>query len=137
GTAMDNDTDSIARTIFGEARGEGKHGMQAIANTIMNRVAKKSWYGLTPYEVCHKPWQYSCWNAADPNCQIINDVDNTVPVFCDALQIAGNAISGGLDDITGGATHYYNKHMAQPPEWAEGKTPCASIGSHLFFNNIG
>lgn len=133
---MSDDIDSVARTIFGEARGEGKQGMQAVANTIMNRVAKKAWYGLTPYEVCHKPWQFSCWNEADPNCQIINDVDQTIPVFCDALQIAANAVSGSLDDITNRATHYYDRRMPTPPSWADGKDPCASIGHHLFFNNI-
>ena len=30
----------LAKTLWGEARGEGKKGMQAVANVVMNRVQK-------------------------------------------------------------------------------------------------
>ena len=39
--------DLLARTIWGEARGDGYTGMKAVANVIMNRVQKGSWYGKT------------------------------------------------------------------------------------------
>lgn len=131
-----SDVDAIARTIYGESRGEGKIGMQAVTNTIMNRVAKQTWYGLTPFEVCHKKWQYSCWNSGDPNLPIIQEADDSIPVFVDAKNIAGKAVAGELEDITNGATHYYDKRIPTP-DWAEGKEACAAIGHHLFFNNIG
>ena len=41
---MTNDAEQIdymARTAWGEARGEGTTGMQAVINVIMNRVAKR------------------------------------------------------------------------------------------------
>lgn len=36
----DGQVDVVARTIWGEARGEGANGMQAVANVIMNRTAR-------------------------------------------------------------------------------------------------
>lgn len=130
-----SDTDILARTIFGEARGLGKPGMGAVASTILNRVAKKTWYGLTITEVCKKPWQYSCWNATDPNCAIIEKADESIPVFLDAMNVATAAIMGLLVDTTNGATHYYSTTIPEPI-WAQGHTPCASIVNMLFFNDI-
>lgn len=36
---MNRDTDILARTIYGEARGESISGQEAIASVILNRVA--------------------------------------------------------------------------------------------------
>lgn len=43
---IDEDIDTMARTIWGEARGEGVQGMQAIACVIMNRFHEKKWYSV-------------------------------------------------------------------------------------------
>jgi len=130
-----SDQDILACTIYGEARGGGKTLMQAVANTVMNRLAKNTWYGHTISEICQKPSQYSCWNSDDPNLAIIESADDSIPVFADALQIAAQAISGALEDLTAGATHYYSTTIPEP-SWAIGHTPCASIGNMLFFNDI-
>ena len=37
--------DTLARTLWGEARGEGRAGMQAVANVIRNRAARPGWWG--------------------------------------------------------------------------------------------
>lgn len=143
-----SDIDVMARTLYGEARGEGDLGMKAVACVIMNRCKHATAYMLThghahslfgngsPESACQAKWQFSCWNAGDPNCHIINDVDDSDPIFTKALQIASSAVNGLLDDITFGATHYYDRRMPEPPEWAEDKEPCASISHHLFFNNV-
>lgn len=130
-----SDSDILARTIFGEARGGGKALMSAVASTILNRVAKQTWYGHTISEVCKKPYQYSCWLPSDPNCAIIEAVDKTAPVFCDALAIAEQAIAGKLEDTTDKATHYYSNYIDEP-KWAQGHIPCAASGNMLFFNDI-
>ena len=49
-----NEIDLLARTIWGEARGEGQTGMQAVANVIMNRVKKGGWWGATVQDVVLK-----------------------------------------------------------------------------------
>lgn len=130
-----SDIDTLARTIYGEARSGGKQLMSAVASTILNRVAKQTWYGLTISEVCKKSLQYSCWNENDPNCEVIENVTQSDSVFCDALAVASQAVAGNLKDITDNATHYYSTYISEP-SWADGKTPCAYIGNMVFYNNI-
>lgn len=126
--------DILARTIVGEARGEGHTGMIAVANVVLNRVAKPSWWGRTVKDVCLKPYQFSCWNVGDPNRSIILNLNSGFSIYNDALAIAQQVMGGMLADNTNGATHYKVKgvHAA----WADGKTPCAVIGHHEFFNGI-
>jgi len=62
-TSTDKDRDILARTLWGEARGEGLAGQIAVAWTIRNRVfdgKAKSWWGEGYAGVCLKPWQFSC-----------------------------------------------------------------------------
>ena len=131
---ISDDIDALARTMFGEARNQAAEGMQAVGNTIMNRVAKQTWYGLTPYEVCHKAYQYSCWNETDPNCEIITQVNPSSPVFADALQIAQGVVNGTLPDLTDGSTHY--QVIGTNAAWSVGHTPAVTIGQHQFYNDI-
>jgi spore germination cell wall hydrolase CwlJ-like protein len=132
--ATDDDIDVLARTVFGEARGEGEEGMQAVASVVMNRVRDPKWWGSTIKEVCLKPWQFSCWNKNDPNLPVLKAVTEENPYFAQAIGIATEAAAGTLEDNTNGATSYYDRRMPEPPDWAAGKTPCAQIGHHLFFN---
>ena len=127
--------DIMARTLFGEARGEGHVGMVAVANVIMNRAAKPCWWGHSVKEVCLKPYQFSCWNVGDPNRQLMLNLDNTNPIYNEALDIAQQCMGGMLADNTCGATSYYASGSPMP-KWAVGKTPCATIGRHIFFNDI-
>jgi N-acetylmuramoyl-L-alanine amidase len=129
------DIDILARTICGEARGEGDIGMQAVANVVLNRVAIGGWWGDTVTNVCQKPYQFSCWNQNDTNRAIIEALDESKSIFRDAFNIAAKVMSGELPDITNGATHYFAKGIALP-EWAQDKTPCATIGHHIFYNSI-
>lgn len=78
---MNRDTDILARTIYGEARGESISGQEAIASVILNRVAfakrrGRYWWGNTIAGVCLAPWQFSCWNENDPNRKIIERADD-------------------------------------------------------------
>lgn len=134
-----NDIDTVARTIYGEARGEPDDGKKAVANVVMNRVSLASQHEHfgdgTAEGACMVPWQFDCWNAADPNAQIINDVFDSDPVFSHCIAIATLAVNRELPDITNGATFYY-RNGSKTPKWAEGKIPCASIGNHLFFKDI-
>lgn len=131
-----HDDDILARTLVGEARGEGQSGMESVACIVMNRVAKQTWYGKSPKQVCLKPWQFSAWNKNDPNRAIIENLDIETAIYREALKIARRAIAGQLIDPTKGATHYYDRRMPTPPGWAAGKIPCAILGHHLFFNDI-
>ncbi|MHC8493632.1 cell wall hydrolase [Thalassospira sp. SM2505] len=129
---ISQEVDVIARTIWGEARGEGERGMQAVANVIMNRAKKGGWWGNSPVEVCLKPAQFSAWNRNDPNFDLARKVTTQDPQFRIALTIAGKAVAGTLPDITGGATHYFNPNVVLP-SWASALTSLGDIGNHRFY----
>ena len=128
----EHDMEIMAKTIFGEARGETREGQVAVACCILNRFKSKKWFSAkTIAGVCQKPWQFSCWNKNDPNAQKIANLSYSVyskyfPIIKDAVRC----------DITNGATHYYAPKVVKCPKWAEGKEPCAEIGHHLFFKEI-
>ena len=142
-TNNNNDIDIMARTICGEARGEGQAGMSDIACVIMNRTNIAKLYLAqhdrthplfgdgSPASACQRPYQFSCWNQGDPTRAII---DTDKAIFRQALNIAQEAIAGALDDRTQGATHY--KVIGVNAAWAEGKTPCFTEGHHEFYNDI-
>lgn len=131
--------DTLARTLWGEARGEREveRSMRAVAAVVLNRCKRQTYWGKTIVEVCRKPWQFSCWNRNDPNLPLIMNVTANDRIFAQALAIAAEAVSpNAFSDETSGATHYYSTSMANPPRWARGQTPSRTIGRHLFFNNI-
>jgi N-acetylmuramoyl-L-alanine amidase len=131
--ANSTDVDTLARTIWGEARGEGYDGMQAVANVVMNRVHAGTFpggYSITG--VCRAPRQFSCWNPGDPNLQPMLSVSSSNPQFQTAMQIAQEAVAGTLPDITNGATYYHSTSIATPSSWGD-KTQVASIGNQVFY----
>lgn len=130
-TDTNEQIDYIARTAWGEARGEGATGMQAVINVIMNRAKKGGWYGLTPKDVVLKKWQFSCWNAGDPNREKLLAVTTADKNFAKALDLATLAYNGQLPDITGGAVNYHAKSIS--PSWAPKMKKTATIGSHIFY----
>lgn len=129
----------LAKTIYGEARGEHITGKEAIASVILNRVKFSEqnggyWWGNSIKEVCLKPWQFSCWNKNDPNYPKLMALGDTDDVYLICKRIASRAVSGLLRDNVCGATHYHTKKIT--PRWSVGKIPCATIGNHVFYNDI-
>ena len=131
--------DTLARTLWGEARGEPTRGIEAVAAVVINRVARARakggfWWGDTVIAVCRKPFQFSCWNADDPNLAKLLAVRAGEAKFDLCLNVARQAVSGQLADPTGGATHYHARSVR--PAWAAGRSPTVEIGSHLFYANV-
>ena len=139
---MDSDflseVDILARTLYGEARGEGLIGIEAVANVIMNRVALSKqyalWWGKTISEVCLKPFQFSCWTPSDNNFYKLIRVTDKNPVFRMCQRVAKRALCGTLADITKGATHYHSKDIS--PAWARRLMPIYEYGNHLFYREV-
>lgn len=130
----DKEIDIMARTAWGEARGEGAVGMQAVLNVIMNRVRLGGWYGLTPAEVCQKPAQFSVWNRTDPNYAPMLAVTDSDKNFATAKNLASLAYTGALPDVTGGATNYLALgSLSKTPIWTSRLTKTAEIGRHTFY----
>jgi len=139
GGSVEEAVDTLARTLWGEARGEPVRGIEAVAAVVVNRVRRAVaaggfWWGGSVIAVCRKPWQFSCWNPSDPNRAKLLAVKADDPVFATCLRVARRAVAGVLPDPTGGATHYHRTGIH--PAWAAGSLPSAEIGRHLFFNDV-
>jgi hypothetical protein len=52
--------DALCLTVWGEARSESDHGVQAVTQVILNRVHSHRW-GTTINNVVFFKWQFSCW----------------------------------------------------------------------------
>ncbi|MBR1479475.1 MAG: cell wall hydrolase [Alphaproteobacteria bacterium] len=133
---MNRDIEIMAKTIYGEARGEyarangGMNALIAIGNVIMNRSLEAE---VSIADVCLRPRQFSCWNRDDPNSRLLERVTMDNPMYRICYVIATRIICGEIDDITNGASHYYSRSLKIPPYWARHKTPLATIGNHIFF----
>lgn len=131
-----SDVDILARTVYGEARGEDFIGRRAVAHVVLNRVAAKHRSESRIAGAATEPWQFSCWNPNDPNVRRLELVTLDDAIFRQCWIAALYAIeehNNGVDP-TAGALHYHT--VSVDPHWAEGKTPCAAIGAHLFYNDI-
>lgn len=126
--------DTLARTIWAEARGEGERGMSAVANVVMNRCAAPKWWGHDVRSVCLYPFQFSCWNDGDPNFPKLRSVTSADKDFMTALRIAADAVQGKLPDITKGATSYKTKTLPWPHSWGPERLPLITIGNHEFYD---
>ena len=148
-----HDLEIMSKTIFGEARGEMMTGRRAVGCVIMNRAIKGQAY-VEAYgkphplfgngslaDACQRPYQFSCWNKNDPNLPKLLAVSLGNKTFGDCVTVAKMVIEDSMDakyagrDPSRGACHYYVDGSAIP-KWREGKSPCAIIGRHIFFNNI-
>lgn len=136
----ERDVDVVARTLWGEARGEGRQGMEAVAWVIRNRVetdigndGKPDWWGEGYEGVCKAPMQFSCWNADDPNREKLPTLHEGMETFREAKAIARSVMLGLVPDPTGGATHYHTKAVSPPWSKSPKVVKTAEIGRHTFF----
>lgn len=142
--SLGDDISILARTLWGEARGEGPQGMEAVAQVVFNRIRANSWWGRDVVSVCRKPWQFSCWNSNDPNARrllALTLADGDFRLAVNAARRVATVEANGLrrlpdGDPTQGATHYYAPASVATPRWARGLAPCARIGRHLFFKGV-
>ncbi len=128
--------DVLARTLWGEARSEGVHGIEAVACVVLNRVkvSRKMagyWWGNDIIQVCQKPYQFSCWNKSDPQYRRVISVDTSDLHFATCIRVARRALLGLIDDPTGGATHYHADYVS--PTWADLNKKTEIIGRHIFY----
>ncbi|HEY6633792.1 MAG TPA: cell wall hydrolase [Rhizobiaceae bacterium] len=143
--ATNQDVIILARTLYGEARGEfdaegkGDKAVEAVANVILNRVAKKFRGRSTVRDVCLHAKQFSCWNGNDVNRRkIMNLVKGADSEFDRCLAVATRAIRGEFPDHTDGALHYFARRIPKPP-WVLASPDAKvtlTIGGHVFYKGI-
>lgn len=130
-TTIAEHIDTLARTLYGEAKAHDQQDATAIACVVMNRVALPNWPNDVE-AVCIQPYQFSCWNTSDPNRARIFKANGVW--FDSCVAIATKAVNGQLIDPTNRSTHYHTP--AVKPAWSRGKKPAYLTDGHLYFNDI-
>lgn len=129
------DIDLIARTVYGEARGEqSSRALQAIAHVILNRMRDKNNWPSSIKEVILQKEQFSCWNEKDPNFYKIQSVSFNNKDFIKCYEATLDAFFSKTDLIHG-ANHYHSRNVF--PRWARKKNmiKVAQIKKHIFYRS--
>ena len=116
--------DAVAKTLWGEARGEGISGINDVASVIMNR-AKSNPANLV--KVVTAPKQFSVWNAGIPTVKIKNAKDQQLWAYCQ--KVASDMVAKTFKP-THNYSYYFNPKLANP-SWAVNK-PYEDRGNHRF-----
>ena len=113
--------DTIAKTIYHEARGESFTGKKAVASTVFNRASgdpKKM------VKTVRAPKQYSCWNRGWLPA-------GKGEAWKESIILAKSLLSGRFTPNTNN-THYYNPSIVNP-KWAKNAQK-QRIGNHVFLS---
>lgn len=130
-----SDINILARTVWGEARGESYEGQKAVAHVVINRWrADEGQFRKddTIATACLRYAQFSCWNADDPNFEEMQTTGPEARSFRAAMRAALEALDE--PDPTEGARHYHTAGVS--PAWSKGRDPVIVIGSHYFFVGV-
>lgn len=133
---------AMARTLWGEARGESMNGQIAVAWSIRNRAENPGWWSRkrgdgipddTVEAVCLAPAQYSCWWDG----QAAKVRSRTKEQLSGLYDLAEKVLSDQIPDPTDGADHYHTiarpgYATRWPPQWAKGRVGI-TIGRHIFY----
>ena len=118
-TLLDTNLLHLAKTIYGEARGENIETMFAVGWVIRNRL-KSGRHGNTYKDVVLQPKQFSCWNKNDPNFKVIKGIiKGRIWEVCIGIAIVVMQSAEKHNPVMG-VRHYYDKSLdSNPPYWAE------------------
>lgn len=129
------DREVMARTMWGEARGEGREGIRAVGHVINNRMKSGKWYGgKTLAAVCLRGKQFSMWNDTDKNRLAVCELPDDDPTLNLCRSLCDDIVNGD-EDPTFGATHYYSTSIPTPA-WAISGQMTLHIGKHKFYRGI-
>jgi N-acetylmuramoyl-L-alanine amidase len=127
----------LALFLYAQAGEESVRTREALAATIANQVK-----GLLSERAASMPNSLgSCSLRAGLFVECLDRLGSTEatppptdePTFASCWRIAKRAISGALQDPTGGAARFHE--LGSSPAWAAGLTPSAWIGSYLFYSD--
>lgn len=132
GNALDDsrDLECLTQAAYYEARGEGREGMQAVAQVVLNRARHPAF----PHSVCGVVFQGA---GRRVGCQFSFTCDGSMraPInrvaWNRARSVASAALSGAVYAGVGNATHFHTTGVA--PGWRNSLTRVSQVGSHVFY----
>jgi spore germination cell wall hydrolase CwlJ-like protein len=124
------DLDCLTQVVYYEARGEGRDGMQAVAQVVLNRVRHPAF----PKTICGVVYQGA---ARRTGCQFSFTCNGAMrgrvntAAWNRAKTIASRALSGSVYSGVGNATHFHTTGVS--PVWRNSLIQVNQVGSHLFY----
>jgi spore germination cell wall hydrolase CwlJ-like protein len=132
GGALDasRDLECLTQAAYYEARGEGRDGMRAVTQVVLNRVRHPAF----PKSVCGVVFQGA---ARRSGCQFSFTCDGSMrgavnrAAWNRAREVASSALSGGVFAPVGNATFFHT--TAVSPGWRNAMVRVGQVGDHLFY----
>ena len=122
----------LALVAWREARGEPHEAKLGVAFSLMNRVARPSWWGRDVLSVATKKWQYS--SLTDPkDRQLTTWPGPAEDAWLECLEIAGHVLEDKVRNPVPGADSYYDISIP-PPKWADPACFVGQLGRIRFFD---
>jgi len=122
----------LALLVWRESRGASREAQVAVAHSVLNRVARPSWWGKTLDEVIWKKWQYSSLTApGDPQLNLQPRLSSNG--WLDALGVAYDVIHGEEANPFPGADSYYDDSIPAP-KWVASVRLCGKLGTLNFYD---
>lgn len=132
GGALDDsrDLDCLTQAVYYEARGEGRAGMQAVAQVVLNRTR----HGAFPRTVCGVVYQGAsrrtgCQFSFTCNGAMRQGVNRAA--WSRARAVASAALSGEVYAPVGNATHFHTTGVS--PRWRHSLVRVNQVGTHIFY----
>jgi spore germination cell wall hydrolase CwlJ-like protein len=132
GSTLDasRDLDCLTQAAYYEARGEGRDGMRAVTQVVLNRVR----HAAFPNSVCGVVFQGA---GRRTGCQFSFTCDGSMrgrvnrAAWDRAREVASAALSGAVYAGVGNATHFHTTGVA--PGWRNSLVRVGQVGDHLFY----
>ena len=124
------DLECLTQAVYYEARGEGRDGMKAVAQVVLNRARHPAF----PKTICGVVFQGSnrstgCQFSFTCNGAMRGRVNQSA--WNRARDVASAALSGNAYAPVGSATHFHT--TAVRPSWRNNLVRVSSIGDHVFY----
>lgn len=132
GGALDasRDLDCLTQAAYYEARGEGRDGMRAVTQVVLNRVRHSAF----PNSVCGVVYQGA---GRRTGCQFSFTCDGSMrgrvnrAAWDRAREVASAALSGSVYAGVGTATHFHTTGVS--PRWRHALVQVNQVGDHIFY----
>lgn len=132
GGALDasRDLECLTQAAYYEARGEGRDGMRAVAQVVLNRARHPAF----PKTVCGVVFQGA---GRRTGCQFSFTCDGSMrggvnrAAWNRAREVASSALSGSVYAAVGNATHFHTTGVS--PGWRHALVRVNQVGDHLFY----
>lgn len=120
-SAVDSETNCLAKAIYFEARGESNLGKVAVAKVVLNRVNSPKF----PNTVCGVVYQKHQFSWTKKPTKIVNQ-----QAWAASVSLANKAITTGLPKLKNFTALYFHSKSVKP-NWK--LTKIAKIGNHVFY----